>query len=474
MIDFKKASHTVIISDLHLCDAEPIHPKFPLWKKYKTKEFFYDEELVSFLDLIQEKSRNESIELVLNGDIFDFDSCMSIPTHPTFQISWLERKRGLYPRSERSVFKIQQILKDHTLFLTGLRNFILRGNRLVIVIGNHDLEMHFSQVQKEIILSLNLPEELQSSVRIVEWFYISNQDTLIEHGNQYDPYCVCEDPVNPFVKSYNYLHLKIPFGNLATRYMINGMGFFNPHSDANYIMTLSEYIRFFMKYMFRAQPDLIFVWFFGSITTLFQSFISQLGSSLKNPLTIEDKIEKIALKSNAEARMVRELREVFVNSAARNPFLLMRELWLDRAFLLLIGFFLLYQIMTSMRSLFGISIWWGLLLALPLPPFFLFYSKSITSRVSAYKEVDEKILSTLGAITKVNRVVFGHTHIPRHEIVGAIEHLNSGTWSPAFTDVECTQSVDKKTYIWISKEENSDERAPRKAELCVFESNSKR
>ncbi len=468
MQDFTKASNTAIISDLHLCEAEPVNAQFPLWKKYKTREFFYDSELVSFLELIEKKANGQKVELILNGDVFDFDSCMRLPERPTFKISWLEKKRGLYPRSERSVFKIQQILKDHPTFISGLRNFILKGHHIIFVIGNHDLEMHFSDVQSEIIQSLNLPGELRKSIRFVEWFYISNQDTLIEHGNQYDPYCVCEDPVNPFVKGYNYLHLKIPFGNLATRYMVNGMGFFNPHSDANYIMTFKDYIRFFMKYMFRAQPDLVFVWFFGSITTLFQSFVSQLGSPVRNPLSIEDKIQNIAIKSNAEPRMVRELRELFVNPAARNPFLLMRELWLDRAFLLLLGLFFLYQIMTSMSSLFGISIWWGLLPALPLPPFFLFYSKSITSRVSYYKEVDEKILSTIGAITKVNRIVFGHTHKPKHEIVGPIEHLNSGTWSPAFSDVECTKSIGKKTYVWISKDPTAGEGSSRKAELCTF------
>ena len=46
--------HTAIISDLHLTDAEPSRPRkksrHPLWKKFKTKEFFIDQALVEFLD----------------------------------------------------------------------------------------------------------------------------------------------------------------------------------------------------------------------------------------------------------------------------------------------------------------------------------------------------------------------------------------------------------------------------------------
>jgi len=49
-------------------------------------------------------------------------------------------------------------------------------------------------------------------------------------------------------------------------------------------------------------------------------------------------------------------------------------------------------------------------------------------------------------------------------MVGAVEHLNSGCWSPAFLDVECTKPLDQKTFIWISPSENNS----RRAELMKF------
>lgn len=449
LVDFSKAKFTAIISDLHLCEAEPINPKYPLWKKFKTRQFFFDTTFADFLDHIQKKANSEPVELVLNGDIFDFDSVMTLPENPTFRISSLEQSRGLYPRPERSKFKIETILKDHHVFVRALHDFILKGNRVVFIIGNHDLEMHFPEVQEEIFHALDLPPEFSGQVRIVDWFYISNHDTLIEHGNQYDPYCVCEDPINPFTQGYNYKTIRLPFGNLACRYLMNGMGFFNPHVDTNYIMSLQEYIRFFLKYMVKAQPDLILTWLYGSLLTLWHSVKDRLNKLVRDPLKIEDRVNQIALRANAEPRMVRELKELFATPSSENPFLLAKELWLDRAFLIFISFFLIAELMLAIKHVYDMSFFWAFIPLFLFLPFFLFYSKSVVSMVSSYKEPEERTLAMAAAITKVKRIVFGHTHQVRHEMIGAVEHLNSGTWSPAFLDVECTKSHDQKTFIWL-------------------------
>ena len=97
--------------------------------------------------------------------------------------------------------------------------------------------------------------------------------------------------------------------------------------------------------------------------------------------------------------------------------------------------------------------------------FFVFYAKSIISDVSTVKEPSEWILSVSSRIARVKRVIYGHTHIPRHEIYGDIEHLNSGCWSPAFLDVECTKPFGKKTFVWI--EENLDQKT-RSAQLREY------
>ena len=79
---FKQSQFTAIISDLHLTEEEPVNAKYPLWKKYKTKQFFFDDALSEFFSHIEEKAQGQSVELILNGDIFDFDSVVSVPASP--------------------------------------------------------------------------------------------------------------------------------------------------------------------------------------------------------------------------------------------------------------------------------------------------------------------------------------------------------------------------------------------------------
>lgn len=449
-IDFSNCPYTAIVSDLHLCEEEPVNAKYPLWKKYKTRQFFFDTDFKEFLSLIERKAAGQTVELILNGDIFDFDSVAGLPEDPPYKVSWVEQKRGLHPAEEKSQFKIKKILRDHTVWVDALGEFIKRGHRAIFIIGNHDLELHFPRVQLAIRTALNLSEEEQERVRFNEWFYISNKDTLVEHGNQYDPYCVCQDPVHPYIQRFNHLEIRVPFGNLTTRYLINGMGFFNPHLDTNFIMTPKQYIKFFWKYMVKAQPLLVVSWLWASVAVLVQSSMDRLDPILRDPLTIEDRIDRIAAKANATPRMVRELRELFVAPAASKPVLIMKELWLDRALLVFVTFLFLYLLFLQIDNIFDISVWWLFIPFALFIPFFLFYARSVTSEVSTFKEPQERILSLTGLITKVSRVVYGHTHLVRHEIIGPIEHLNSGTWSPAFLDVECEKPVGQKTYVWIS------------------------
>jgi hypothetical protein len=168
--------------------------------------------------------------------------------------------------------------------------------------------------------------------------------------------------------------------------------------------------------------------------------------------------------------MVRELKELFAAPAGYNPLLLARELWLDRAFLIFVAFFIIFQMMILVRQIYEVSFFWAFIPLFLCVPFFLFYSQSISSLVSSYKEPDERTLSMASAITKVHRIVYGHTHKIRHEMIGAVEHLNCGTWSPAFLDVECTRSIDQKTFVWLEP----NEKQGRSAALFIFKDGESR
>lgn len=468
--------YTAVISDLHLTDAEPSRPRKKirnrLWKKFKTKDYFIDEALVQFIDELYRKAGSNPIELILNGDIFDFDSVMAYPEKAIFTVNWIESRRGLFPKEEKSVYKISVILEEHAQFINKLSEFIKRGNSLVIIPGNHDVELAFPAVQKKIREVLNLNDFEQKNLRFVPWFYISNEDTLIEHGHQQDPYCVCENPMNPFLVDYNTISVRLPFGNVACRYIMNGMGLFNPHVEKNYIMSLPDYIKFFFKYLITTQPLIMWTWLWGSVATLFHVTLDRFSETYKPKQDIEKIVEDCASLSQATPKVVRRLQELFVTSATHNPVMIAKELWLDRAFIMAASFISIFFLMRQLQKFFDLSLYWMFLPLGLFIPFFLFYARSISSLVSVYKEPDEYLFSQQAEITGVNRIVYGHTHIARHEFYGSVEHLNSGSWSPGFTNIECTESVERNNYIWIAPTQShkvgSPQKKIRKAELCTF------
>lgn len=445
---FETAIHTIVVSDIHLSDAEPPHPGNPLWKRFKRPKLFTDRSFEHWLEALQQEIK-EPIELVLNGDILDFDSVMVIPSDSSFHISWLERRRGLFSEEEKSLFKLRVILTDHFVWVRAIRSFLLAGNRLVFVIGNHDMELHWPSLQAEFLNRLDLPEDHRANVRFCEWFYVSNKDTLIEHGNQHDAYCLCSDPVHPLIRKGSHIFVRLPFGNLAGKYIVNGMGFFNPHVETSFIMSLKGYIIFFYRYVMRTQPLILWTWLWGAMTTLLYSVTEGLLPALKDPLTVDSRVEAIAGRSNTTPSVVRTLREVHVHPAIFNPFMIMRELWLDRAFGFALVIFLSFEFFSIINVFIAVSFWFFVIPMTLLMPVFIYYARSVSSDVFKVQKAAIDAIPLLARISGVSRVVFGHTHREIHTNVGGIDTLNTGTWSPAYRDVECTKPVGRKCFAWV-------------------------
>ena len=140
--------HTYVVSDMHLSEAQEPDPRRPMWMAYKRREFFIDEEFAAFLEHIAEKATGP-VELLLNGDIFDFDNVTTVPTKD-HQVEWLERSRGLGSEEWKSQFKMQCIIEDHPRWFEALGLFIARGHRAVFIVGNHDVEIYWPSVQRKI------------------------------------------------------------------------------------------------------------------------------------------------------------------------------------------------------------------------------------------------------------------------------------------------------------------------------------
>ncbi|MCO4792094.1 MAG: metallophosphoesterase [Bacteriovoracaceae bacterium] len=447
--DYHKLPHTIILSDLHLSTEDEDNHHHPLWKKFKHPRYFIDQTFKNFLGFMEKKTNGEQIELILNGDVFDFDSVTSYPNEAEFNVSNSEKKVGLKPLENKSTSKMKKIISDHSLFFDTLGEFIRSGHHVVFVIGNHDIELVWPAVQKAIVDSLNLEDSLIHNVRFCDWFYISGQDTLVEHGHQYDPYCLCTDPIHPLIEKKGEYRVRLPFGNLANRFMVNKMGLKNPHSDDAYVKTGFEFARFFFKYEFRIQPFLLLTWFFGAMKTLWVSVTEGQMPALKDPLTFEDRVKKIALKSNANPHTVLALKQNHAHPAVFNPLKVIRELWLDRAFLMTFIIWASWQFFTTSYLFANVSLWWFLVPVLLSLPFFGYYAHKVQSDVKKNAQKSLKRSPVSARTANVTRVVVGHTHIESHQILDSIEYLNCGSWTPLFEDLECEIPIGKQHFVWI-------------------------
>lgn len=442
--------HTFVISDLHISDAECVGEKRPYWKSYKRREMFFDDDFCRFLTFIESQGEGEPVELVLNGDVFDFDNIVQLPAGEQ-KIDWLSRLRGLGSQEWMSQFKMQCIVRDHQALFKALGQFAKRGNRVVFVVGNHDMELHWESVQNDVRQALGvLADGGNENVRFCTWFYLSQNDTYISHGHQYDGFCSARNLIHPEIKLGGKTMIRIPFGDLCEHYLLNGMGYFNPHATSNYIMSGPEYVVFFFKYMVRTQPMLLWTWFWSALVTFTNSMRHFMAPPVRDALKIEERVASIASAAQTTPSVVRQLNALNSPSACWNPLRILRELWLDRALLFLAMFYFAGQITLAIKMIVPISFWWFLIPFTLLMPFYFVYSFNVNSSVFKHGLLTVKLAQFIEEITGCRRVVFGHNHQPEASHVGGSEYLNSGFWSPAYGDPACTQRIGTQTFVWIS------------------------
>ncbi len=454
--------HTVVISDLHLSEAHEPEERRPLWMAYKRREHFIDEDFAAFLEHVVDES-DGPVELVLNGDIFDFDNVTQLPDDERAaeaggRVDWLAKLRGLGSEEWMSAFKMERIIADHPVWFSALREFIAAGHRAVFVIGNHDLELGWPSVKKLVRAALEV-EPTDERVAFCAWFYLSESDAYITHGHLYDPNCAGTDPIDPVIEVHGRPRMRIPFGDLAGRYMLNGMGYFNPHASDNYIMSGMQYMRFFFRYMLLTQPLLLWSWFWSALVTLFISLRDHWRPAMRDPLRVEEKVASVAEASRATPSMVRRLAALNVPSSCTSPMWVLRELWLDRGFLFLGILALAWQVVLHVNIAWPISpLWVFAALAVLIPPY-LVYAARVKSTVFQTPLLDEDRAKLIHRITGATTVVMGHTHEPVNDQVGPVRYLNGGFWSPAFSNPECTERIGTQSFVWIRPDEG-DERRP--------------
>ncbi|MBL6989256.1 MAG: metallophosphoesterase [Bacteriovoracaceae bacterium] len=170
----EKVYRTVIVlSDLHMGAGVVVNDR----KNY-LEDFHYDKELIDLLEYYSSgKFYNREVELVLNGDIFDF---LAVPFVQYFDDEFWSEKA--------SIEKLKMIVEPHKDFIQALISFVsIKKKKIIYILGNHDAELIFQSL-REYFLSL-FPEKHRGKCEFLidkDGEYSPVDGVLIKHGHEYE------------------------------------------------------------------------------------------------------------------------------------------------------------------------------------------------------------------------------------------------------------------------------------------------
>ena len=275
----------LFVSDLHLSEGRD--PNTGLLSF--TEDFFQDEAFARFLVYHVNLSRlpesaphyRKPWKLVINGDFFDFLQVTKLPAEGDElqsvrgvrhhqDLSSNEREYGLGTRSAEIAWKLEQIERGHPIFFQALGWFLAHsGHELIIIKGNHDVEMYWPAVQArmrslvaaayakwrvgyeqgerhDMILPWHdgflesISDVVSTHMQFPPWFYYEPGLFFVEHGNQYDPPNAFTNIMAPVLPDNPEL-IELPAGSFFVRYFFNKIEEVHPFADN--IKPITRYIR---------------------------------------------------------------------------------------------------------------------------------------------------------------------------------------------------------------------------------------
>jgi UDP-2,3-diacylglucosamine pyrophosphatase LpxH len=134
------AAELVILGDLHLGRGK--NPRTGRW--HELEAFFYDDDFGSFCDHLRDDAaaRHVQLRVILVGDVFDLlrvDSDLDEAGPPRFE-----------PVSSPAMAAelVGAILAGRPGVVAGLARLLTAGHELVVLPGNHDIELQWTAPQE--------------------------------------------------------------------------------------------------------------------------------------------------------------------------------------------------------------------------------------------------------------------------------------------------------------------------------------
>lgn len=242
----------VIVSDLHVSSG--YNRRTGTYDR--NEDFFYDAAFGRFIDSLIRRSQTEPRRwrLVILGDFADF---LQVPTPAN-------RTAGL-TSSATATAKLEVIARGHAELFAALARFIHAGHLIDMVIGNHDIEFIWPEVQARFkaLVSEQVGQDVSANINFYPWIYYVPGMVYAEHGQQYDRVNSFTTLLQPFLPSRPNV-LELPLGSFFVLYLFNYIERIDPFADnvrpvTRYLLwalrvhpivalsTLGYHVRFFFR-----------------------------------------------------------------------------------------------------------------------------------------------------------------------------------------------------------------------------------
>ena len=430
-----------VISDLHLAAGLNENGNYD-----GTENFFADSSFSRFLNHLNlKKSADKKGLLIINGDFIDFLRIRNIPITPDDFDEWSyilndlgipqsparlestitkkEREYGLRTDDFKSIWKLHICYKGHPIVFQSLGLWLMNGNSIIIVKGNHDLEWYWKKLRDHLRIllaaciadrrSTNIETELLNTVfpnlQFADDKLLIEKKVYIEHGHRYENFTSVDGPA--VLESGTELNL--PFGSFFNRYLINRIELAYPYINdvrpRQKILPLLIRERFplAIKMLFKYIPFTLLIipkkQYAYALRYLFQFFYIIL---IPIGITVFAMYETIHHQS------------VPPNSATSKTS------------------FIWTYILPQLKNLVFLSFSYF------LGRLFSFFS--LSSPTSFYP--DAQVI--FDAYTEVEIVSFGHTHNPEQKKSGVKGYYNTGTWIPVY-ELDAADVRLDKTYTFL-------------------------
>lgn len=162
--------HVAMISDLHVGD-----PNSP-----RLEDFNRDVQFESLLQSLPARAGGP-VSLVIAGDFIDFPQIL-----PELGRSSPGDRFGTTEAESES--RMLAAIAGHPRVFEAVKGFVRDGNQILLLPGNHDVDLHFDKVFAALRTAAGDPPE--ESLSFVREALIAEQGVYMEHGNQvsYDNY----------------------------------------------------------------------------------------------------------------------------------------------------------------------------------------------------------------------------------------------------------------------------------------------